>query len=204
MTTTNTPKAADIMAAITTADHALHVAFYRGRSAQQAAARLSRLREQNESRDDKHPHKAEDMAEAVGLAETIAEAVEEVAATLPDVRALRAAMTGGQETAQAPKVADAGMGIVVQYRCPTNTRGGRWTARFNRDAKTIFRASSSFTFDDKGNEGSDAAAAACLAKFQDYCNEPIPGVIKTSQTRFALTARASLGGGAYAYTFKRS
>ena len=203
MTQPNTPKAADILAAITKADHALHVAFYRGRSAQQAAARLSRIREQNESRDDKHPHLAEDMAEAVGLAETIAEAVEEVAATLPDVRALRAAMTGGLETAQAPKVADAGMAIVVQYRGPTIALGPRWTARHDRDSKTVFRASSHYTYDDKDKDGADLAAAACLAKFEDYCNKPIPGVIKTSQTRFALTARASLGRGAYAYTFSR-
>ena len=205
MTQPNTPKAADILAAITAADDALHVAFYRGRSVHQAAARLSRIHEQNENRDDKHPHKAEDMAEAVGLAETIAEAAEEVAAALPDLRALRASASTSAETlGHAPKLKDAGMGIVVQYRPPTNTRGGRWTARLDRDASTVFRASASFTFSDEGNEGADEAAARCLAKFEAYCNEPIPGISKTSTTRFVMIARASLGRGAYAYTFRRS
>lgn len=203
MTQPNTPDAAAILAAITAADDALHVAFYRGRSVHQAGARLSRIREQNENRDDRHPHKADDMREAVSLAETIAEAAEEVAAALPDLRALRAS-TSAETLGHAPKLKDAGMGIVVQYRPPTNARGARWTARLDRDASTVFRAGASFTFSDEGNEGADEAAARCLAKFEAYCNEPIPGVSKTSVTRFALIARASLGRGAYAYTFRRS
>jgi hypothetical protein len=103
-----------------------------------------------------------------------------------------------------PTIADGGMAIVVQYRCPTNASGARWTARFDRDSETVFRASASFTFEDKDNEGSDVAAARCLAKFQAFCNEPIPGVIKTYTTRFVLISRASLGRGAYAYTFRRA
>ena len=127
-------------------------------------------------------------------------AIEEQANRLPELRALSG--VNGDATA-VPKIADGGMAIVVQYRCPTNASGARWTARFDRDAETVFRASASFTFDDKDNEGSDVAAARCLAKFEDYCNEPIPEVIKTSTTRFALAARASLGRGSYAYTFRR-
>lgn len=202
MTQPNTPKAADILAAITAADDALHVAFYRGRSAHQAAASLSRIKRQNEGREDTHPAMAEDAAEAVGLADTIAEAVEKVAATLPTLRAMREAMKG-DAPASVPKIADGGMAIVVQYRCPTDARGARWTARFDRDSETVFKASASFTFDDKDNEGADNAAAACLAKFQTYCNKPLSDGDKLPPARFALIGRASLGRGAYAYTFRR-
>lgn len=145
--------------------------------------------------------RAAERAELPALVARMIANAEEVAAALPELRAL----TGGKGDAPAPvpKITDGGMAIVVQYRCPTDTRGARWTARFDRDAETVFRATAGFTFDDKDNEGADNAAAACLAKFEAYCNEPIPGVVKTSTTRFALVARASLGRGAYAYTFRR-
>lgn len=144
--------------------------------------------------------RAAERAELPALVARMIANAEEVTAALPELRAL----TKGDAPADSvPTIADGGMAIVVQYRCPTNTRGARWTARFDRDAETVFRATAGFTFDDKDNEGSDVAAARCLAKFETYCNEPIPGVVKTSTTRFALVARASLGRGAYAYTFRR-
>jgi len=125
---------------------------------------------------------------------------DEIADELPALRRLIPAPADS-----VPAIADGGMAIVVQYRCPTNASGARWSARFDRDAETVFRANASFTFDDKDNEGSDVAASRCLAKFQAYCNEPIPGVIKTyAATRFVLISRASLGRGAYAYTFRRA
>ena len=132
------------------------------------------------------------LAAIVRDAETIADA-------LPALRAL----TKGDEAAPVPKIADGGMAIVVQYRCPTNASGARWTARFDRDAETVFKASASFTFDDKDNEGADNAAARCLAKFEAYCNEPLSDGTNLPPARFALIARASLGRGAYAYTFRR-
>jgi hypothetical protein len=122
-----------------------------------------------------------------------------IAETVPALRRLIPAQADS-----VPAIADGGMAIVVQYRCPTNASGARWTARFDRDSETVFRASASFTFDDKDDEGSDVAAARCLAKFQAFCNEPTPGVIKTYTTRFVLISRASLGRGAYAYTFRRA
>lgn len=142
--------------------------------------------------------KAAELAQLPGdVARMIANA-EAVAEELPALRRLIPADS-------VPTIADAGMAIVVQYRCPTNASGARWSARFDRDAETVFKANAGFTFDDKDNEGSDVAAARCLAKFQAYCNEPIPGVIKTSTaTRFVLISRASLGRGAYAYTFRRA
>jgi hypothetical protein len=141
--------------------------------------------------------KAAELAQLPGdVARMIANA-EAVAEELPALRRLIPADS-------VPPIADAGMAIVVQYRCPTNASGARWTARFDRDAETVFKANAGFTFDDKDNEGSDVAAARCLAKFQAYCNEPIPGVIKTAQTSFVLVSRASLGRGAYAYTFRRA
>jgi hypothetical protein len=143
--------------------------------------------------------KAAELAQLPGdVARMIANA-EAVAEELPALRRLIPAPDS------VPTITDGGMAIVVQYRCPTNASGARWTARFDRDAETIFKANASFTFDDKDNEGSDVAAARCLAKFQAYCNEPIPGVIKTyAATRFVLVSRASLGRGAYAYTFRRA
>jgi hypothetical protein len=144
---------------------------------------------------DGHADKALPVAVAA-----IARDIEAAAEHLPELRAF----TKGDAPADSvPTIADGGMAIVVQYRCPTNASGARWTARFDRDAETVFKANAGFTFDDKGNEGSDVAAARCLAKFETYCNEPIPGVTKTSTTRFALISRASLGRGAYAYTFRR-
>jgi hypothetical protein len=143
--------------------------------------------------------KAAELAQLPGdVARMIANA-EAVAEELPALRRLIPAQADS-----VPAIADGGMAIVVQYRCPTNASGARWTARFDRDSETVFRASASFTFDDKDNEGSDVAAARCLAKFQAFCNEPTPGVIKTYTTRFVLISRASLGRGAYAYTFRRA
>jgi len=144
--------------------------------------------------------KAAELAQLPGdVARMIANA-EAVAEELPALRRIMPAQADS-----VPAIADGGMAIGVQYRCPTNASGASWTARFDRDSETVFRASASFTFDDKDNEGSDVAAARCLAKFQAFCNEPIPGVIKThAATRFALISRASLGRGAYAYTFRRA
>ena len=143
--------------------------------------------------------KTAERAELPALVARMIASAEEVAAELPALRRLI------HETSDSvPSITDGGMAIVVQYRCPTNASGARWAARFDRDAQTVFKANASFTFDDKDNEGSDNAAARCLAKFETYCNEPIPGVVKTSSTRFALSARASLGRGAYAYTFRRA
>jgi hypothetical protein len=143
--------------------------------------------------------KTAELAQLAGDVGRLIANAEEVAAALPTLRAL----TKGDAPAGVPPIVDGGMAIVVQYRCPTNASGARWTARFDRDAETVFKANAGFTFDDKDNEGSDVAAARCLAKFEAYCNEPIPGVTKTSTTRFALISRASLGRGAYAYTFRR-
>jgi hypothetical protein len=143
--------------------------------------------------------KTAERAELPALVARMIANAEEVAAELPALRRLIPAPADS-----VPPIVDGGMAIVVQYRCPTNTRGARWSARFDRDAETVFKANAGFTFDDKDNEGSDVAAARCLAKFQSYCNEPIPGVIKTSATRFVLISRASLGRGAYAYTFRRA
>jgi hypothetical protein len=147
--------------------------------------------------------KAAELAQLSGeVARMIANA-ETVADELPALRSLAGATS--DKPASVPTIADAGMAIVIQYRCPTNASGARWSARFDRDAETVFKANAGFTFDDKDNEGSDVAALRCLAKFQAYCNEPIPGVIKTSTaTRFVLVSRASLGRGAYAYTFRRA
>ncbi len=140
-----------------------------------------------------------ERAELPALVARMIANAEEVAAALPELRAL----TKGDAPAPVPKITDGGLAIVVQYRCPTDTRGGRWTARFDRDAETVFRATAGFTFDDKDNEGADNAAAACLAKFEAYCNKPLSDGEKLPPARFALVARASLGRGAYAYTFRR-
>jgi len=142
--------------------------------------------------------KTAECAELPALVARMIANAEEVAAELPALRRLIPAPADS-----VPPIVDGGMAIVVQYRCPTNASGARWTARFDRDSKTVFKANAGFTFDDKDNEGSDVAASRCLAKFETYCNEPIPGVTKTSTTRFALISRASLGRGAYAYTFRR-
>jgi hypothetical protein len=144
--------------------------------------------------------KTAERAELPALVARIIANADEVAAELPALRCLIPTPADN-----VPTIADGGMAIVVQYRCPTNASGARWSARFDRDSETVFKANAGFTFDDKDNEGSDVAAARCLAKFQTYCNEPIPGVIKTSAaTRFVLISRASLGRGAYAYTFRRA
>jgi hypothetical protein len=137
------------------------------------------------------------------LPTTVAAILRDAEAIADALPALRALTKGDAPADSVPAIADGGMAIVVQYRCPTNASGARWSARFDRDAETVFKANAGFTFDDKDNEGSDVAAARCLAKFETYCNEPIPGVTKTSTTRFALISRASLGRGAYAYTFRR-
>jgi uncharacterized Rmd1/YagE family protein len=69
-----------------------------------------------------------------------------------------------------------------------------------RDNETTFRASSSFTYDDKDNDGADTAAEKCLAKFTAYCNTPEFDLPKVAHR---LTGRASLGNGSYCYTFTR-
>ena len=186
---------------IAKAHDALRAGFIYGRSIMQAAGSLDRLELANAGRDAADPRKAEDLGFAAGYAATLAESAETLAAHLPTFRALAEAAGTGEDKLSA--IADAGMAIVVQYRCPTNTRGARWTARFDRDAETVFKANASFTFDDKDNEGSDNAAAACLAKFEAYCND-LPDTPHTVKVRFKLAARASLGRGAYAYTFRRS
>jgi len=144
--------------------------------------------------------KTAERAELPSLVARMIANAELAAAELPALRRLIPAPADS-----VPTIEDGGMAIVVQYRCPTNASGARWSARFDRDSKTVFKANAGFTFDDKDNEGSDVAASRCLAKFQTYCNEPIPGVIKSSAaTRFILISRASLGRGAYAYTFRRA
>ena len=158
---------------------------------------------------------AEALAGPYGNAETKAEAadslpktaarliaaIEEQANRLPELRALSGA-NGDAAADSVPKITDAGMAIVVQYRRPTDTRGARWSAVFDRDSETKFKATAGFDYGDSTNDGADKAAALCLAKFEAYCND-LPDSPRTVKVRFKLIARASLGRGAYAYTFRR-
>jgi hypothetical protein len=135
------------------------------------------------------------QAEADALPERVAHLVrhiEEQAERLPALRAI----ANGQ--ALPTKVESLGSSVVVRYKAPTNSRGAGWIATMWRDNETTFRASSSFTYEDKDNDGADIAASKCLAKFTAYCNSP---EFDLPQVTHRLTGRASLGNGSYAYTF---
>ena len=83
--------------------------------------------------------------------------------------------------------------ILVRYKGPTNQTGSRWIATLDRGKPDVFRASSRFNYAGSENDGSDAAAAACLEKYQSFLDG-----------RFAckLTGRARLSGDTFVYTFE--
>lgn len=124
---------------------------------------------------------------------------EAITDTIPTLRRLAA----GQEMKQA-KVESIGMSIVVRYKQPTDRRGAGWIATLWRDNDLTFRASSSFTYEDKDNDGADVAALKCLSKFTEYCNSG-NGIEELNLPKIThrLKGRASLGNGSYAYTFNR-
>jgi hypothetical protein len=126
----------------------------------------------------------------------LANALRDAEAIADKIPALRAIASG---QALPTKVESLGSSIVVRYAQPTNTRGAKWLATYWRDNDTTFRASNSFTYEDKDNDGADLAAAKCLAKFEEYCNGSDLDLPKVS---FSLTGRTSLGNGSYAYTYK--
>lgn len=122
---------------------------------------------------------------------------EAIAENLP---ALRRFSQGGSPT-RSP-VDDLGSSVVVRYKQPTDRRGAGWIATLWRDRETTFRASSSFTYENKDNDGADTAAERCLAKFAEYCND-LPD-LNLPEVSFRIVGRVSLGNGSYAYTFKRN
>jgi hypothetical protein len=138
--------------------------------------------------------------EAEALPERVARLVSEIeeqAERLPELRRLS---QGGVAT-RSP-VEDLGSSVVVRYKQPTDRRGAGWIATLWRDRETTFRASSSFTYETKDNDGADTAAERCLAKFAEYCND-LPD-LDLPKVSFRLVGRVSLGNGSYAYTFKRN
>jgi hypothetical protein len=83
--------------------------------------------------------------------------------------------------------------ILVRYKGPTDRTGSRWIATLDRGKPDIFRASAQFNYAGSENDGSDAAARACLEKYQSFLDG-----------RFAckLTGRARLSGDTFVYTFE--
>jgi len=118
---------------------------------------------------------------------------EAIANHLPTLRA----MSSGEP--MPTKVESLGSSIVVRFKPQSNSRGAGWIATLWRDTSTTFRAVSSFTYEDKDNDGADNAASKCLAKFTEYCNSDDLGLPRVTHR---LTGRVSLGNGSYAYTFK--
>lgn len=201
-TPTDNPTANGLtVAQLTKASAALHVVFYQGRSAYQNASGLERCERDNRDRPDGSAQKVEDLKYAAYSVVSIVAAVEACAEQLPALRALAACVDGADKL---PTIADAGCAIVVQYRPPTDSGASKWVATYKRDAETTFRARSHFTYKAEDNEGCDNAAAACLAKFEAYCNDLPADISHAPKVKFTLTSRASLGRGAYAYTFRRS
>jgi hypothetical protein len=182
------------------AHDALRVCFTYGRSVMQAASSLDSIAYHNKDRVDGDARKVEDLTHAASLVQTIAESAQEVADTLPTLRALASAHR------EVSPITDAGCAILVRFRKPTGASGPKWLATYVRDASTTFRASSSFTYEDKDKDGADVAAARCLAKFDAYCNDLPEGDSKFTLPKVThrLKARASLGGGQYCYTFTRA
>lgn len=184
------------------AHDALRVCFTYGRSVMQAASTLDRMAYANKDRADDDARKVEDLSYSASLAQTLVESAQEVADTLPTLRAL--ASPGGVKNVHG--ITDAGCAILVRFRPPTNSGAAKWLATYDRDSVTTFRASSHFTYDDKDKDGADVAAARCLAKFDAYCNKlpegDTPGVLPSVKHR--LKSRASLGNGRYVYTFARA
>ncbi|MFN7340282.1 MAG: hypothetical protein ACK5VI_04275 [Opitutia bacterium] len=83
--------------------------------------------------------------------------------------------------------------ILVRYRGPTDRAGSRWIATLDRGKPDIFRASARFNYAGSENDGSDAAAGACLEKYQSFLDG-----------RFSckLTGRARLSSDSFVYTFE--
>lgn len=123
-------------------------------------------------------------------------AIEEQAERLPELRRL----SQGGEPTRSP-VVDLGSSVVVRYKRATDRRGAGWIATLWRDRETTFRASSSFTYENKDNDGADTAAERCLAKFAEYCND-LPD-LNLPKVHFRVVGRVSLGDGSYAYTYTR-
>jgi hypothetical protein len=130
------------------------------------------------------------------LPATLASVLRDAEAIAEKLPSLRLLATG---QALPTKVESLGSSIVVRYAQPTNSRGAKWLATYWRDNELTFRASHSFTYEDKDNDGADTAAGKCLAKFEEYCNGNDLDLPKVS---FVLTGRTSLGNGSYAYTYK--
>lgn len=122
---------------------------------------------------------------------------EAIASKLPELRRL----SPGGESANRSPVEDLGSSVVVRYKRATDRRGAGWIATLWRDSETTFRATSSFTYENKDNDGADKAAELCLAKFAEYCND-LPD-LDLPKVTFRLVGRVSLGDGSYAYTYRR-
>jgi hypothetical protein len=99
-----------------------------------------------------------------------------------------------------PPVPSLGSGILVRFAPVTNSKGARWIASLRWDRETVFRATVGFHFGSTQNAGRDAAARACLEKFESFCNdEPV----KSREKYFRLTGCASFNSGdSYIYTFE--
>ena len=123
---------------------------------------------------------------------------EAIASKLPELRRL----SPGEGSANRSPVEDLGSSVVVRYKPCTDRRGAGWIATLWRDRETTFRASSSFTYETKDNDGADTAAEKCLAKFAAYCND-LPD-LNLPKVYFRVSGRVSLGNGSYAYTYTRT
>ena len=143
---------------------------------------------------------AESPEYAANAWRAVAAALRDAEAIAESVPVLRGLANGNELPAAC--VDDLGLSVLVRYKQPTDARGAGWLATLWRDSSLTFRASSSFTYDDKDNDGADIAAARCLEKFTAYANSG-EAVENLPKVAFRLTGRASLGNGSYAYTFKR-
>lgn len=155
---------------------------------------LAWLRDMDSAQAEARDYAANALPSAVAAALRDAEAIAE------SVPALRGLANGNE--LPAASVDDLGLSVLVRYKQPTDARGAGWLATLWRDSKLTFRASSSFTYDNKDKDGADIAAARCLEKFTAYANSG-EAVENLPKVAFRLTGRASLGNGSYAYTFKR-
>lgn len=171
--------------------------YFSGRSQMNLARDVERAAEEIVSPYGNPETKAEELHDLPERVARLAREIEEQTARLAE---LRLAMS--DEAPTRSPVERLGSSVLVRYKQPTDRRGAGWIATLWRDNETTFRASSSFTYDNKDNDGADTAATKCLEKFAAYCNEgeftkDLPKVA------FRLLGRASLGNGSYVYTFTR-
>lgn len=170
--------------------------FSAGREVKNYATSIERICRDAACQHGQSESRQAEIASLPDLAQRLADNADAIANALPDLNKLAVS------NASRSPVDDFGSSVVVRYKKPTDRRGAGWIATLWRDRECTFRATSSFTYENKDNDGADTAAERCLAKFAAFCNSG-EHAARLGEVSFKLKGRVSLGNGSYAYTFTR-